>query len=147
MSVHTTTEHKVGSQHLHLHLRSSTHSSLTRASKLMTRLRSSWGNLPSTWRNLRFRLSTYRYVGLLEVRGLREWDSEGRLGRRAALGRADIGIIHFSLQNDPPAAFPKVKIQILSNWGHPRFTCLYRVRAHGVRTSEGAGDSATGDAH
>ncbi|XP_051700864.1 sperm-associated antigen 4 protein isoform X2 [Oryctolagus cuniculus] len=50
----------------------------------------------------------------------------------------------FHLQNEPPAAFPKVKIQILSNWGHPRFTCLYRVRAHGVRTSEGAGDSATG---
>uniref|UniRef100_A0A8C6DEI5 Sperm associated antigen 4 n=1 Tax=Moschus moschiferus TaxID=68415 RepID=A0A8C6DEI5_MOSMO len=50
----------------------------------------------------------------------------------------------FHLQNDPPAAFPKVKIQILSNWGHPRFTCLYRVRVHGVRTSEGAGDSAQG---
>ncbi|ELW69599.1 Sperm-associated antigen 4 protein [Tupaia chinensis] len=49
----------------------------------------------------------------------------------------------FHLQNDPPAAFPKVKIQILSNWGHPRFTCLYRVRAHGVRTSEVAEDSAT----
>ncbi|KAB0382558.1 hypothetical protein FD755_004475 [Muntiacus reevesi] len=53
----------------------------------------------------------------------------------------------FHLQNDPPAAFPKVKIQILSNWGHPRFTCLYRVRAHGIRTSEGAGGSATEDAH
>uniref|UniRef100_A0A8C5K630 Sperm associated antigen 4 n=1 Tax=Jaculus jaculus TaxID=51337 RepID=A0A8C5K630_JACJA len=50
----------------------------------------------------------------------------------------------FQLQNDPPSAFPKMKIQILSNWGHPRFTCLYRVRAHGVRTSEWAGDGATG---
>ncbi|KAM8774079.1 sperm-associated antigen 4 protein [Rhynchonycteris naso] len=50
----------------------------------------------------------------------------------------------FHLQNDPPTAFPKVKIQILSNWGHPHFTCLYRVRAHGLRTSEEAGDSATG---
>ncbi|XP_021496157.1 sperm-associated antigen 4 protein [Meriones unguiculatus] len=50
----------------------------------------------------------------------------------------------FHLENDPPAAFPKVKIQILSNWGHPRFTCLYRVRAHGVRTSEWAEDNATG---
>ncbi|XP_062060104.1 sperm-associated antigen 4 protein [Lepus europaeus] len=50
----------------------------------------------------------------------------------------------FHLQNEPPTAFPKVKIQILSNWGHPRFTCLYRVRAHGVRTSEGAGDGAAG---
>ncbi|KAK2509964.1 hypothetical protein MC885_004329 [Smutsia gigantea] len=53
----------------------------------------------------------------------------------------------FHLQNDPPAAFPKVKIQILSNWGHPRFTCLYRVRAHGLRTSEGEGDSATQGPH
>ncbi|XP_006881766.1 PREDICTED: sperm-associated antigen 4 protein [Elephantulus edwardii] len=53
----------------------------------------------------------------------------------------------FHLQNDPPAAFPKVKIQILSNWGNPRFTCLYRVRAHGKRTSEGAGDSTTGAVH
>ncbi|XP_023570693.1 sperm-associated antigen 4 protein isoform X2 [Octodon degus] len=49
----------------------------------------------------------------------------------------------FHLQNDPPSAFPKVKIQILSNWGHPRFTCLYRVRVHGLRISEGE-DSATG---
>ncbi|XP_038186942.1 sperm-associated antigen 4 protein [Arvicola amphibius] len=49
----------------------------------------------------------------------------------------------FHLQNDPPSAFPKVKIQIRSNWGHPRFTCLYRVRAHGVRISEWA-DNATG---
>lgn len=50
----------------------------------------------------------------------------------------------FHLQNDPPTAFPKVKIQILSNWGHPHYTCLYRVRAHGMRTLEAAGDSATG---
>ncbi|KAI5216099.1 Sperm-Associated Antigen 4 Protein [Manis pentadactyla] len=53
----------------------------------------------------------------------------------------------FHLQNDPPAAFPKVKIEILSNWGHPRFTCLYRVRAHGLQTSEGEGDSATQGPH
>lgn len=83
----------------------------------------------------------------LGVRVLRKWDSEGRLGRKTALGRAGPGMIHLSPQNDPPAAFPKVKIQILSNWGHPRFTCLYRVRAHGMRTSEGAGESATGGPH
>lgn len=58
-----------------------------------------------------------------------------------------LGMIHLSPQNDPPMAFPKVKIQILSNWGHPHFTCLYRVRAHGTRTSDGAGDSATGGPH
>lgn len=70
---------------------------------------------------------------------LREWDREGRLGRKTALG-----MIHLSPQNDPPTAFPKVKIQILSNWGHPHYTCLYRVRAHGMRTLEAAGNSATG---
>uniref|UniRef100_A0A7N4NVD1 Sperm associated antigen 4 n=1 Tax=Sarcophilus harrisii TaxID=9305 RepID=A0A7N4NVD1_SARHA len=42
----------------------------------------------------------------------------------------------FHLKNEPPLAFPKVKIQILSNWGHPRFTCLYRVRAHGLRSHD-----------
>lgn len=75
----------------------------------------------------------------LRMRVPREWNREGRLGRKAVLGT-----IHLSSQNDPPTAFPKVKIQILSNWGHPHFTCLYRVRAHGMRTSEEAGDSATG---
>ncbi|XP_027723096.1 sperm-associated antigen 4 protein [Vombatus ursinus] len=46
----------------------------------------------------------------------------------------------FHLKNEPPMAFPKVKIQILSNWGHPRFTCLYRVRAHGLRRHDDAGE-------
>lgn len=125
---------------------SSTHSSPTRASRLMMRLKFSWGNSPSMWRNQRFRLSTFRCVSL-GVRVLKEWNGKGRLGRKAALGTAGLGTIHLSPQNDPPTAFPKVKIQILSNWGHPRFTCLYRVRAHGMRISEGAGDNATGERH
>lgn len=75
----------------------------------------------------------------LGVTGLRL----GRMGRRTIL-TAVAGMTHLSPQNDPPSAFPKVKIQILSNWGHPRFTCLYRVRAHGVRISESAEDNATG---
>lgn len=67
-----------------------------------------------------------------------QWTLVGRTVLRAV-----VGMICLSPQNDPPSAFPKVKIQILSNWGHPRFTCLYRVRAHGVRISEWA-DNATG---
>lgn len=59
------------------------------------------------------------------------------------LDRAVTGVIHLSLQNDPPSAFPKVNIQILSNWGHPRFTYLYRVCLYGVRTPEWADDNAT----
>ncbi|XP_051835165.1 sperm-associated antigen 4 protein isoform X4 [Antechinus flavipes] len=48
----------------------------------------------------------------------------------------------FHLKNEPPLAFPKVKIQILSNWGHPRFTCLYRVRAHGLRSHDMQGEDS-----
>ncbi|XP_069352361.1 SUN domain-containing protein 5 [Eulemur rufifrons] len=37
----------------------------------------------------------------------------------------------FPLQNQPARAFSAVKVKISSNWGNPRFTCLYRVRVHG----------------
>uniref|UniRef100_A0A8C0JVR9 Sad1 and UNC84 domain containing 5 n=1 Tax=Canis lupus dingo TaxID=286419 RepID=A0A8C0JVR9_CANLU len=37
----------------------------------------------------------------------------------------------FQLQNQPARAFGAVKVKISSNWGNPRFTCLYRVRVHG----------------
>ncbi|KAM4841700.1 SUN domain-containing protein 5 isoform 4-T4 [Thomomys bottae] len=40
----------------------------------------------------------------------------------------------FPLQNDPPRGFGAVKVKISSNWGNPRFTCLYRVRVHGSVT-------------
>ncbi|MBZ3883672.1 SUN domain-containing protein 5 [Sciurus carolinensis] len=40
----------------------------------------------------------------------------------------------FPLQNQPPRAFGAVKVKISSNWGNPRFTCLYRVRVHGSVT-------------
>ncbi|XP_037667074.1 SUN domain-containing protein 5 [Choloepus didactylus] len=37
----------------------------------------------------------------------------------------------FPLQNQPARPFRAVKVRISSNWGNPRFTCLYRVRVHG----------------
>uniref|UniRef100_H0VF96 Sad1 and UNC84 domain containing 5 n=1 Tax=Cavia porcellus TaxID=10141 RepID=H0VF96_CAVPO len=37
----------------------------------------------------------------------------------------------FPLQNPQQRAFGAVKVKISSNWGNPRFTCLYRVRVHG----------------
>ncbi|XP_077728864.1 SUN domain-containing protein 5 [Canis aureus] len=40
----------------------------------------------------------------------------------------------FQLQNQPARAFGAVKVKISSNWGNPRFTCLYRVRVHGSVT-------------
>ncbi|XP_028000403.1 SUN domain-containing protein 5 [Eptesicus fuscus] len=40
----------------------------------------------------------------------------------------------FQLQNQPTRTFGAVKVKISSNWGNPRFTCLYRVRVHGSVT-------------
>ncbi|XP_004442529.2 PREDICTED: SUN domain-containing protein 5 [Ceratotherium simum simum] len=40
----------------------------------------------------------------------------------------------FQLQNQPARNFDAVKVKISSNWGNPRFTCLYRVRVHGSVT-------------
>ncbi|ELW69550.1 SUN domain-containing protein 5 [Tupaia chinensis] len=37
-------------------------------------------------------------------------------------------------QNQPARTFGAVKVKISSNWGNPRFTCLYRVRVHGSVT-------------
>uniref|UniRef100_A0A8C4L5I5 Sad1 and UNC84 domain containing 5 n=1 Tax=Equus asinus asinus TaxID=83772 RepID=A0A8C4L5I5_EQUAS len=40
----------------------------------------------------------------------------------------------FQLQNQPARTFDAVKVKVSSNWGNPRFTCLYRVRVHGSVT-------------
>ncbi|XP_026723129.1 sperm-associated antigen 4 protein-like [Athene cunicularia] len=44
----------------------------------------------------------------------------------------------FPLKTAPfPRAFSCVKFLVKSNWGNPEFTCIYRVRVHGLRAREG----------
>ncbi|XP_077915967.1 SUN domain-containing protein 3 [Halichoerus grypus] len=38
----------------------------------------------------------------------------------------------FKLQHDVSESLLCVKLKILSNWGHPKYTCLYRFRVHGT---------------
>ncbi|XP_031194830.1 SUN domain-containing protein 3 isoform X2 [Mastomys coucha] len=38
----------------------------------------------------------------------------------------------FELQNEASESLLCIKLQILSNWGHPKYTCLYRFRVHGI---------------
>ncbi|KFQ98091.1 Sperm-associated antigen 4 protein, partial [Opisthocomus hoazin] len=38
----------------------------------------------------------------------------------------------FTLENAPlPTAFSRVKLLVKSNWGNPKYTCIYRVQVHG----------------
>ncbi|XP_030066684.1 SUN domain-containing protein 2 [Microcaecilia unicolor] len=37
----------------------------------------------------------------------------------------------FQLQEKVPAVYQIVELRILSNWGHPEYTCIYRFRVHG----------------
>ncbi|XP_077195673.1 SUN domain-containing protein 2 [Paroedura picta] len=42
----------------------------------------------------------------------------------------------FHLQDeDKSAAFQLVELRVLSNWGHPEYTCIYRFRVHGEPVS------------
>ncbi|KAM5203768.1 SUN domain-containing protein 3 isoform 2-T2 [Hipposideros larvatus] len=38
----------------------------------------------------------------------------------------------FELQHEVSDSLLCVKLKILSNWGHPKYTCLYRFRVHGT---------------
>ncbi|XP_074781241.1 sperm-associated antigen 4 protein-like [Athene noctua] len=44
----------------------------------------------------------------------------------------------FPLKTAPfPRAFSYVKFLVKSNWGNPQYTCIYRLRVHGLRASAG----------
>ncbi|XP_048195356.1 SUN domain-containing protein 3 isoform X2 [Perognathus longimembris pacificus] len=42
----------------------------------------------------------------------------------------------FELEHEAPESLLCVKLKILSNWGHPQYTCLYRFRVHGIPNEE-----------
>nr|XP_020821983.1 SUN domain-containing protein 2-like [Phascolarctos cinereus] len=37
----------------------------------------------------------------------------------------------FHLEGNDTAPYQLVELRILSNWGHPDYTCIYRFRVHG----------------
>ncbi|XP_043857063.1 SUN domain-containing protein 3 [Dromiciops gliroides] len=47
----------------------------------------------------------------------------------------------FKLQDGVSESLPCVKLKILNNWGHPKYTCLYRFRVHGKPEDDGLGEA------
>lgn len=58
--------------------------------------------------------------------GMYEYNKEGKQ------------IQYFEITKPSPKAYHLVRLNILSNWGHPVYTCVYRFRVHG-RLAAGQG--------
>uniref|UniRef100_A0A8B9DT50 Sad1 and UNC84 domain containing 2 n=1 Tax=Anser cygnoides TaxID=8845 RepID=A0A8B9DT50_ANSCY len=66
------------------------------------------------------------------VYGLKEErEEEGLLLGRFTYDQDGNPIQTFLLEGDDVGAFQLVELRVLSNWGHPEYTCIYRFRVHG----------------
>ena len=63
------------------------------------------------------------------------WDHEGNtplLNMTYTIDTVSSSVQTFPLPTS--VKLSKLRLHILSNWGHEEYTCLYRVRVHGVQT-------------
>ncbi|XP_013878793.1 SUN domain-containing protein 1 isoform X2 [Austrofundulus limnaeus] len=67
------------------------------------------------------------------VYGLRdESEEEGRLLGQFTYEEDGEDLQTFSLTEENHESFQIIEVQVLSNWGHPDYTCMYRFRVHGT---------------
>ncbi|XP_038612648.1 SUN domain-containing protein 2 [Tachyglossus aculeatus] len=60
-----------------------------------------------------------------------ETQQEGTPLGRFTYDRHGDPIQTFQLEDTQPTTYQVVELRILSNWGHPEYTCIYRFRVHG----------------
>ncbi|NXK48391.1 SUN2 protein, partial [Chauna torquata] len=66
------------------------------------------------------------------VYGLKEeQEEEGLLLGHFTYNQDGEPIQTFYFEGDDVGAFQLVELRVLSNWGHPEYTCIYRFRVHG----------------
>ncbi|NWS55425.1 SUN2 protein, partial [Chunga burmeisteri] len=66
------------------------------------------------------------------VYGLKEeGEEEGLLLGRFTYNHNGDPIQTFYLEGDAMGTYQLVELRVLSNWGHPEYTCIYRFRVHG----------------
>ncbi|XP_014920074.1 SUN domain-containing protein 3 isoform X2 [Acinonyx jubatus] len=63
---------------------------------------------------------------------LKHCEGEEILLGRFVYNKTGTTIQTFKLQHEVSEPLLCVKLKILSNWGHPKYTCLYRFRVHGT---------------
>ncbi|XP_004414509.1 PREDICTED: SUN domain-containing protein 1 [Odobenus rosmarus divergens] len=60
-----------------------------------------------------------------------EYQEEGQLLGQFIYDQEGESLQMFHVLKKPDGTFQIVELRILSNWGHPEYTCLYRFRVHG----------------
>ncbi|XP_016833419.1 SUN domain-containing protein 1 isoform X7 [Cricetulus griseus] len=60
-----------------------------------------------------------------------EYQEEGQPLGRFTYNQEGDSLQMFHTLERPDQAFQIVELRVLSNWGHPEYTCLYRFRVHG----------------
>nr|KAF6449051.1 Sad1 and UNC84 domain containing 1 [Rousettus aegyptiacus] len=60
-----------------------------------------------------------------------EYEEEGELLGQFVYDQEGESLQVFRAPKRPERAFQIVELRVLSNWGHPEYTCLYRFRVHG----------------
>ncbi|XP_058851775.1 SUN domain-containing protein 1-like isoform X7 [Acipenser ruthenus] len=60
-----------------------------------------------------------------------EYQEEGKLLGRYIYNEDGDSLQTFPIQEENDKAYQIIEMRVLSNWGHPEYTCLYRFRVHG----------------
>ncbi|XP_061079769.1 SUN domain-containing protein 1 isoform X2 [Conger conger] len=65
-----------------------------------------------------------------------EYQEEGKLLGRYTYQEDGESLQTFPVTEENDEAYQIIEVRVLSNWGHPEYTCLYRFRVHGERKSK-----------
>ncbi|KAJ8251512.1 hypothetical protein GJAV_G00222150 [Gymnothorax javanicus] len=65
-----------------------------------------------------------------------EYQEEGKLLGQYTYQEDGEPLQTFPVTEENDKAFQIIEVRVLSNWGHPEYTCLYRFRVHGERKSK-----------
>ncbi|XP_067859575.1 SUN domain-containing protein 1-like isoform X2 [Heptranchias perlo] len=60
-----------------------------------------------------------------------EYQEEGTILGKYTYNQDGEAIQNFSVREESLKSYQIVELRIVSNWGHPEYTCLYRFRVHG----------------
>ncbi|KAG5832601.1 hypothetical protein ANANG_G00292840 [Anguilla anguilla] len=62
-----------------------------------------------------------------------EYQEEGKLLGQYTYREDGESLQTFPVMEENDRAYQIIEVRVLSNWGHPEYTCLYRFRVHGER--------------